>query len=156
MTPALELVEEAYDGPVAQQLIAAVQMEYVARYGDPDETPVEPREFAPPHGRFLVGYVDSEPVATGGLRALDEGTVEIKRMYVVPAYRGHGLSRQVLARLEDIARSMGAREVVLETGLRQPEAMALYESSGYQRIPPFGHYACSEMSVSYGKALGPG
>ena len=149
----MDLREEPYDGPSAQALIAAVQQEYVQRYGGPDESPVDPAEFAPPRGAFVVGYVDGRPVATGGIRTLDDETAEIKRMYVVPDARGRGLSRVMLARLEDLARARGAKRVVLETGHRQPEAMGLYEASGYSRIEGFGHYRCEPLAVSYGKAL---
>jgi GNAT superfamily N-acetyltransferase len=151
----LELREEAYDGPVAQQLIAAVQAEYVVRYGGPDDAPVDPAEFAPPTGVFFVGYLGMDPVATGGLRAHGDGDVEIKRMYVVPAARGRGLSRQMLAALEQRAAALGAIRIVLETGMRQPEAVSLYESSGYQRIPGFGHYADAPLSISFEKRLAP-
>lgn len=149
----LDLREEPYDSPAAQQLIAAVQAEYVVRYGGPDEAPVDPREFAPPDGLFLVGYLEAQPVATGGLRRHAEGEVEIKRMYVVPEARGRGFSRQMLAALEARARELGANRVVLETGQRQPEAISLYESSGYARIPGFGHYACAPLSISFEKKL---
>jgi GNAT superfamily N-acetyltransferase len=153
----LELCEESYDAPAAAALIDAVQKEYVELYGGPDDAPVQPQEFAPPHGRFVIGYVaihdDSVPVAMGGLRRLDATTVEIKRMYVVPDHRGRGYSRVVLARLEDLARSLGARRVLLETGMKQPEAMRLYETSGYERVEGFGHYCGQELSVSYGKSL---
>lgn len=149
----LELREEPYDGPAAATLVAQVQQEYVARYGGPDEAPVDPDEFGPPDGRFLVGYLDGEPVACGGIRRLDPHTAELKRMYVVPAARGRGLSRVVLGALEDLARRLGCRRVVLETGLRQPEAIRLYETSGYQPIEGFGHYAGEPLSLSFGKAL---
>jgi GNAT superfamily N-acetyltransferase len=149
----LELRDERYDGPTAQVLIAQVQQEYVERYGGPDTTPVDPSEFAPPLGRFVVGYLDNEPVAMGGVRRIDDDTAEIKRMFVVPSARGRGLSRVILGRLEDNARDLSATRVVLETGLRQPEAMRLYETSGYARIEPFGHYRCEPDSVSYGKFL---
>jgi len=149
----LDLREEPYDGPVAQALIAAVQQEYVARYGGPDESPVQPDEFAPPDGRFVVGYIGAEPIATGGIRRNGDDAVEIKRMYVAPPWRGRGLSRQVLSRLEELAVELGARRIVLETGMRQPEAMQLYETSGYERIQGFGHYCGAELSVSYGKTL---
>jgi len=153
----LEFREEPYDGPVASALIDAVQQEYVDRYGGPDESPVHPGEFAPPQGRFVIGYVSTEgeplPVAMGGLRLVEPGTAEIKRMYVVPTHRGQGHSRTVLAHLESLARSIGATRVVLETGLKQPEAMQLYETSGYERIDGFGHYCGQELSVSYGKQL---
>ena len=150
----IELRVEPYDGPVAQELIAAVQHEYVARYGGPDDSPVDPGEFAPPGGCFVVAYDGVEPVATGGLRrSSDDGAMEIKRMYVRPEWRGRGLARVVLADLEQRARDLGATRIVLETGERQPEAIRLYETSGYARIDGFGHYACSPMSVSFGKDL---
>jgi GNAT superfamily N-acetyltransferase len=149
----LELREEPYDGPTAQQLIEAVQLEYVVRYGSPDTTPVDPAEFAAPDGRFVVGYLDTEAVAMGGVRRIDEGTVEIKRMYVVPERRGHGLSRVVLTHLESLAHELGATRILLETGQKQPEAMRLYETAGYERVEGFGHYRCEPDSVSYGKTI---
>jgi len=149
----VEIRVEPYDGPVAQELIAAVQQEYVARYGGPDDAPVDPAEFAPPGGCFVVAYDGAVAVATGGLRRSDDGAMEIKRMYVKPQWRGRGLSRVVLADLEQRARDLGATRIVLETGEKQPEAIRLYETSGYERIDGFGHYACSPMSVSFGKTL---
>lgn len=149
----LELRDEPYDGPSAQELIDAVQQEYVVRYGSPDTTPVDPAEFAPPDGRFVVGYLDTDAVAMGGVRRIDQGTVEIKRMYVIPEQRGRGLSRVVLAHLETLARELGATRILLETGQKQPEAMRLYETAGYERVEGFGHYRCEPDSVSYGKTL---
>jgi GNAT superfamily N-acetyltransferase len=153
-----EIRDEPYDSANARLLIDAVQAEYVVRYGGPDDTPVDPAEFAPPGGLFVVGYLDSEPVAMGGLRrhveVLDAVEVEIKRMYVAPSARGRGLARAVLAMLEHRARGLGATRVVLETGQVQPEAISLYESSGYLRIEGFGHYRCSPLSLSYAKELG--
>ncbi|HET6816359.1 MAG TPA: GNAT family N-acetyltransferase [Mycobacteriales bacterium] len=149
----LDIREEPYDGPSAQLLTAEVQQEYVSRYGSPDDAPIDPAQFAPPGGCFVVGYLDVEPVAMGGFRSLEEGVVEIKRMFVVPAHRGRGFSRLVLGRLEGLAEAMGAHRVVLETGMKQPEAMALYASAGYDRIEGFGHYRDSPLSASYGKSL---
>lgn len=149
----LELREEPYDSPVAQELIDAVQQEYVVRYGSPDTTPVDPAEFARPDGRFVVGYLDTRPVAMGGVRRIDADSVEIKRMYVSPDARGRGFSRVVLGHLESLARDLGATRVLLETGQKQPEAMRLYETSGYERVEGFGHYQCEPDAVSYGKTL---
>jgi GNAT superfamily N-acetyltransferase len=149
----LDIRDEAFDSPVAQRLIAAVQAEYVVRYGGPDEAPIDPSQFVPPNGLFLVGYLGVEPVATGGLRRHDDGEVELKRMYVVPAERGRGFSRVMLAVLEARAREMGATRIVLETGNRQPEAVSLYESSGYTRIEGFGYYADAPLSISFEKRL---
>src|SRR3954470_24331271 len=86
----LHLREHPYDAAASVALIEAVQQEYVERYGGPDESPLQPREFSPPRGRFFIGYVGATPVAMGGLRLLDPTTVEIKRMYVVPDRRGEG------------------------------------------------------------------
>ena len=149
----LVLLEESYDSPSASRLIDEVQLEYVSRYGGPDSTPVAPDEFAPPNGRFVVGYLDTEPIACGGFRRIDADVVEIKRMYVVPRQRRRGLSRVMLMHLEDLARRDGANRVLLETGHAQPEAIALYESSGYERVEGFGHYACQPGSFSFGKQL---
>jgi GNAT superfamily N-acetyltransferase len=149
----LDLREEPYDGPAAQRLTDEVQQEYVVRYGGPDSTPVDPTEFAPPRGRFVVGYLDGEPVAMGGIRTIGPGVAEVKRMYVATRMRRRGLSRIVLDRLEELARKDGAVRIVLETGLAQPEAMQLYETSGYERIDGFGHYRDADGAVSYGKSL---
>lgn len=142
----------AYDHPHAVALIAEVQQEYVVRYGDQDQTPVDPAEFAPPRGLFLVAYVDGTPAACGGWRA-SETDVELKRMYVVPAFRGRGLARAVLGELERTALAAGYRRVILETGTKQPEAIALYTSSGYGPVPRFGYYADAPESVHLGKVV---
>jgi GNAT superfamily N-acetyltransferase len=152
-SPSIEMRDEPYDGPSAQLLIDAVQAEYVVRYGGPDETPVDPGEFAPPQGLFVVAYLDGAPVAMGGLRRHHDSEVEVKRMYVAPAARRHGLARVVLSHLEDRARELGAARVVLETGLKQPEAIRLYETAGYQPIDGYGHYADAPLSRSFAKLL---
>lgn len=144
----------------AARLIDEVQAEYVLRYGGPDETPLEPGMFEPPEGEFFVGYLEGRPVTTGAWRRTGvevfgtTDTAEIKRMYVAPAARGRGLARRMLAHLENAAGAAGARAVVLETGLAQPEAIALYESSGFVRVPAFGFYRCAPQSRCYGKPLG--
>lgn len=144
----------------AQALIAEVQAEYTVLYGGPDETPLDPTMFDPPSGAFFVGYVDGVPLAMGGWRRRTDvtafgrsWTVEIKRMYVAPGARRTGLARAVLAHLEQTAREAGADLMVLETGLRQPEAIALYTSAGYRPVEPFGHYRSSPTARYYGKPL---
>ena len=78
---------------------------------------------------------------------------ELKRMYVVPGQRGRGFARAMLAHLEVTAAAAGAGWLVLETGLMQPEAIALYQDSGYLPVPAFGHYAAEPNSVHLGKGL---
>lgn len=141
-----------YDHPDSVALIADVQQEYVVRYGDEDMTPVDPAEFAPPLGLFLVVYVDDVPAACGGWRVHDTD-VELKRMYVRPGFRGRGLARAVLAELERTAAEAGYARLILETGSRQPEAIALYVSAGYTPVPSFGYYAEAPEAVHLGKRL---
>jgi GNAT superfamily N-acetyltransferase len=146
----------AYDHPDAARLIGEVQQEYVIRYGGVDDSPVDPAEFTPPSGLFLVGYDGDAAVVCGGWRACGPGgtDAEIRRMYVVPAARGRGLARRMLAELERTARGAGHQRMILETGRPQPEAVALYRSSGYTEIPAYGYYAGSPHSMHFGKVLG--
>ncbi|MFG2329443.1 GNAT family N-acetyltransferase [Streptomyces sp. NPDC048604] len=151
-----------YDHPDAVALDRAVQAEYAERYGDDgDATPMDGKHFLPPQGVYLLAYDEAgRPVASGGWRRQDtnpegyaDGDAEIKRMYVVPEARGLGLARRILAALEDDARAAGRTRMVLETGTMQPEAIALYESSGYEPCAKFGYYRFSNLSRCYAKPL---
>lgn len=157
---ALRLVRLPITHPHAAGLVEAVQLEYVDRYGSRDDSPIDAHEFEGERGCFVVGYDGGEPVATGAWRrrpvprgAPGTVAVELKRMYVAPCARGRGVARAMLAHLEDTARAAGADVVVLETGLRQPEAIALYESSGYTLIPGFGHYRGEPLSRCFARLL---
>lgn len=141
-----------YDHPDAAKLIDELQADYLVRYGGPDETPVDPDEFAPPRGLFLVGYVDDEPVACGGWRSMGED-VEVKRMFVTPPWRRRGLAKKVLTELERAAAEAGYKRVLLMTGERQPEAIALYQAYGYSVVPGFGYYADEPQARHLGKDL---
>jgi GNAT superfamily N-acetyltransferase len=161
----IEIRRTGYLAPDAQVLIKAALADLGERYGggEGDGTPVEPAQFEPPDGAFFVAYLvvgtgevaGDRPVACGAWRSHDgdRTTAEIKRMYTVPAARGRGLARAVLAAVEESARENGRRAVVLETGDRQPEAIKLYESAGYRRIPNFGFYADHPGCVSLGREL---
>jgi GNAT superfamily N-acetyltransferase len=159
MNTDLRIERVAITHPDAILLVEAVQEEYVARYGGRDESPIDPADFEGPLGQFFVGYLDGVPVATGAwrrssVRALGaEATAEIKRMYVVPAAQRRGLARRMLAHLEATAASEGVEALVLETGMKQPEAIALYESAGYVPIPGFGYHCGSDLSRCFGRRL---
>ncbi|MFD9790363.1 GNAT family N-acetyltransferase [Streptomyces sp. NPDC059070] len=153
-----------YDHPDAVKLNDQVQLEYIERYSDDgDATPLAPAMFVPPNGLYLIAYdEDDRPVATGGWRAQDknaenysDGDAELKRMYVIPEARGLGLARRILALLEADARAAGRTRMVLETGDKQPEAIALYVSCGYTPAEKFGHYRFYESSRCYAKPLTP-
>ena len=144
----------------AQRLIAEVQAEYVVRYGGEDATPLDPAMFEPPRGAFFVAYRDGVPVATGAWRLRDDveafgtrRTAEVKRMYVAPAARGLGLAGGCSPASRTRPPTSGAEAMILETGTAQPEAMALYESSGYTRIESFGHYREAPQNRCYGRDL---
>jgi GNAT superfamily N-acetyltransferase len=105
-------------------------------------------------GAFLVIYQDGNPAGCGAVRLLDPETAELKRMFVAPAVRGRGLGGRLVAALEDEARALGVRRLVLETGIRQIAALALYRASGFESIPLYGEYLLSpNTSVCLGKVL---
>ncbi|GAB2460709.1 N-acetyltransferase [Hymenobacter qilianensis] len=101
----------------------------------------------------VVAYQHDEPVGCGTFKEFTGELVEIKRMYMQPALRGQGVAASVLTELEQWARELHYRGCVLETGMKQPEAIRLYERSGYQRIPNYGQYVGGENSVCMQKGL---
>jgi ribosomal protein S18 acetylase RimI-like enzyme len=156
----LRLVRVRFCDPDARVLVDEVQDEYKILYGAPDETPLDVEIFDPPRGAFFVGYAEDVPVAMGGWRLRGdvhpwgrERAAEIKRMYVTPAARRQGYARTVLRHLEETARQAGADVMVLETGTAQPDAIAMYESSGYELVENFGYYAFSPSCRSFAKPL---
>lgn len=129
----------AWGDPDVARLVAAQQEELRARYGGAGEPGT------PPSGTDVTLVLvargdDGAAVGCGALRALDATSAEVKRMYVVPAARGAGISRALLAALESVALERGWSTLRLETGPRQPEAAGLYRSAGYRRIAAFGAY----------------
>jgi ribosomal protein S18 acetylase RimI-like enzyme len=135
-------------------VIEEIQQFYVERYGSRDEDETPAADFTPPRGLFLLGAVGDEIVASGGWRWRAPGTVEIKRMWVRPDHRGQGVARAMLGDLERRATDAGAVRIVLNTGYLQPEAIALYESSGYRRTDErYGHYAEQDGAYFFTKVL---
>ena len=98
-----------------------------------------PEEMVPPEGIFLVGYEDERPIAIGGLRRLQEGICEIKRMYVVPDARSRGVGRALLTALEETARQLGYERARVDAGLHQKRSRALFEKTGYFQIPKYNN-----------------
>lgn len=109
----------------------------------------------PPSGAFLVAYLAGGPVGCAGWRSSGDAgeTAELKRMYVSPTARGRGVARAVLAAVERSAREYGRRRLILECGDRQPEAIGLYRSAGYEQIENFGFYRNEPGVLSFGRAL---
>ncbi|MGY1764246.1 GNAT family N-acetyltransferase [Geodermatophilus sp. SYSU D00779] len=152
--PDVRLVPAAWDDPDVQRLTAAQQGELRARYEGGQE-PGTPPSAADVAVVLVARDADGEAVGCGALRPLGDDVAEIKRMYVVPAARGRGLSKLVLAGLEAAARDRGWTTLRLETGPRQPEAVALYEGAGYRPIAAFGPYVDADDSLFYERVLDP-
>lgn len=171
----IKVREARFDEPAVQRLIAEAMAELSRRYGGTgDDTPVAATDFAPPGGAFFVAYTDSPLAAEAapgvtsrsaagsggaevllgcaGWRAHGEDA-ELKRMFTTPAARGRGVARRVLTAIEDSARERGCKRVILETGDKQPEAIALYIKCGYERIEDFGYYAGEEGVLSFARIL---
>jgi putative acetyltransferase len=149
---------EPFDSADVQALVTAQQAEMRGLYaGEADIGPTrEAAMFVEPDGVFLVVREKGRAVACGGIVRFDETRAELKRMYVLPDARGRGLGRRVLVELEAEARRLGYRALVLETGDLQREAVGLYESSGYQRIPCYPPYDSRALSLCFAKDLGSG
>jgi GNAT superfamily N-acetyltransferase len=145
--PSITVRRTSADAPEAVALLADYGAELVARgrpFSPVDPPPgaagaswVEVHEMEPPEGTFLVLEEDGTPVACGGLRTLEPGLGEIKRMYVAPGARRRGHARRVLGKLEACARELGHARVRLDTNAQQPEALELYAACGYREITDY-------------------
>ncbi|MFC3835209.1 MULTISPECIES: GNAT family N-acetyltransferase [Deinococcus] len=137
--------------PRVAALLDAQEAELTALYdGDPTQSePFDPRTLAGEGSVLLAVQHGPELIACGALRRWDAHTAEVKRMYTRQGDRGNGHARRILHALIDRARRLGYARLVLETGDRQPDAIALYERSGFVRIPNYGYYATIESSVCY-------
>lgn len=137
------------DSPDFVILVSALVEELDDRYPGLSEEEPAPQDLLV----AVVAYNGSVPVGCGALRELEPGIGEIKRMFVPPEARGKGVARRMLEALEAQGRVMGYSAMRLGSGIRQPEALGLYESCGYRRIPLFGDYEGSALCVCYEKAL---
>ena len=127
-------------------LVLAVK-ELFTRYPDSSSHPVDPET------SYLVAKDEGDLVGCIGLMPVVDGMAEIKRMFVHEDHRGQGIARRLVASVEAVARHRGASSIRLATGTRQPEAVALYESSGYAVTPPYGEYVDDPAARCYLKRL---
>ena len=142
-------------GEDAMRLVNEMTMEVRDRYRDHFTDPAKPPVNDPlvPRSTFLLARIDGRPVACGALRPMDEEAAEVRRMYVAPSVRRKGIARRLLTALEQVASGFGYRILRLETGNRQPEAIALYESFGFYRIPPYGCHIGDPLSICFEKSV---
>lgn len=101
----------------------------------------------------IVAFHNTQPVGCGCIKHRDEGTVEIKRMFIKKEYRGKGISKELLSELEKWAIQLGYNNAVLETGLLQPESIGLYTGMDYEPIPNYEPYMEKVQSLCFGKTL---
>jgi GNAT superfamily N-acetyltransferase len=101
----------------------------------------------------VVAYDNNQPVGCGAIKEYDLNTMEVKRMFTLPECRGRGVATKVLNELEKWTTESGYEKCILETGKRQPEAIALYKKSGYKSIPNYGQYAGMDNSVCFEKEM---
>lgn len=149
----ISIASEPFDSADALRLVGALDAHLASRY-PPDQRfgpNLRPEHLASGLGSFVVARLDGMAVGCGAIRRLDEGTVEVKRMYVEPEVRGRGVAKQVLDRLEGDARVMGVNRLVLETGIHQAEAIGLYRRAGFTPVDCWGEYADSPTSVCFEK-----
>jgi putative acetyltransferase len=142
-------------GPEAADLIKELSAELARRYDYMEDGSggFKPEDALGPRGAFVIGRFGGYPVACGAIRPLGGDVAELKRVFVRVGFRGRGFSKAVVKELEGLARARGYVVMRLETGVRQPEAISLYESLGYHRIPNYGEYRESSLSVCYEKRL---
>ena len=155
--PRLTIERVWLDNPDVQLLISNLNSDLYSRYPEPGALifSLDSADIVDGVGTLLMAELDGEPVGCGAFRVMDEwpGSAEIKRMYVTLAGRGRKIGYALLAELELAAGAIDVRRFVLETGPRQPEALALYERAGYRRVPCFGSYAGVEDSLCYERSL---
>jgi GNAT superfamily N-acetyltransferase len=164
-TDQLEIVPEALTSAVGASLIAELNKELSGDYPEPGTTHfrLDPNEVSAGNGIFVVARWEGRPVGCGALRRIVDPELtrelgprvgELKRMYVAKELRGKGIGRTLLDRLEAEARSLGLDRLVLETGIRSPDALALYRSAGFVGIAAYGEYLASPTtSVCLSKTL---
>jgi GNAT superfamily N-acetyltransferase len=154
--PTLVVAPAPLDDAAARELIGELNAELAGLYPEPgaNHFGLTPDQVSGDAGRFLVAELDGRPVGCGALRRSDDGSGEIKRMYVRSEARGLKVGAAVLDELEAIGRSLGCHRLALETGHRQPEALGLYRRAGFEPCACWGEYLDTPLtSLCFEKQL---
>lgn len=146
-TTSARLALERPGQPDVMALIDELDAYQAALYPPESNHGIDITALAQPHVLFAVARGEEGEVVGCGALVLGPDHGELKRMFVTPRRRGRGAGKALLAFLEAEALRRGCTRFVLETGIRQPEALALYEHNGYERCGPFGAYAADPLSV---------
>jgi putative acetyltransferase len=140
------------DSSVFRELTHQLDIELGKRYGTLQSS-YDQYNVIPYVDTVIVAYVNGTPAGCGCFKKHDEKTVEIKRMFVKSEYRRRGIAQRILDELENWASELGFSRAILETGIKQPEAIALYKKREYLPIDNFGQYAGMQNSVCFGKNI---
>ena len=149
----ISIIEERPDTPDATQLIMELEAVLQPLYAPESRHGFSIEKLLNQGVAFFVSRYDGVPAGCGGIKLFGTEYAEVKRMYVRPQFRGHGLGKAMLNHLAAYSTQNGIHVLRLETGIYQTEAIGLYEQFGFQRIPPFGDYFDDPVSLCYEKRL---
>jgi GNAT superfamily N-acetyltransferase len=155
MTITITVSPEDPRAPEAQALLNAFVDEVRHRYDSPpsDVGFFDPAVVSAPKSAFLVARVEGRAVGCGALVPMEDDVAEIKRMFVLPQERGHGIAKKILDRLQSLAQEFDYDRIRLETGTKQPESIALYGKSGFYRVPNFPPFENDHTAVCFEKRI---
>jgi putative acetyltransferase len=140
------------DDPEFQKLVVQLDQDLAIRDGEEHSFFAQFNKIAAIK-YVVIAYENDEAVGCGAIKEYEPGVMEVKRMFVPPEKRGNGIASRVLKELETWAKEQGYKKCILETGKKQPEAIALYTKNNYALIPNYGQYAEVESSVCFEKVL---
>lgn len=152
-TAMLYLTRTNADNNDFSRLIQLLDEEVQGRYGEEHAT-IAPYNKLDDIHHVVVAYKDGKPAGCGAIKRYDDITAEIKRMYVHPGFRKLGIAKAILTELDAWAKELNYSFCILETGIKQPEAIALYTGAGYRQIPNYGQYTEVKISRCFKKELG--
>jgi putative acetyltransferase len=153
-TADLTITAAAGDDPRIRRLVRDLDADLAARYPDDPYNSDDVAARLDPAVRFQLAELDGRPVGCCAIQPVPGGA-ELKRMYVTPQARGRGVARRLLAKAENLATALGHPKIRLETGIHQPEAIALYTRASYTPIPAYPPYQHDPLSRCYAKPLSP-
>ncbi len=149
----LSFIKTNSDSSDFRSLVVSLDADLQARYGEQQSFFSQFNKLDHIH-HVIVAYENNQPVGCGAFKEYELGVAEIKRMFVLQQHRGKGIAGQILAALEQWAKEEGFKACILETAIKQPEAIRVYEREGYKRIPNYGQYIGVEISLCMQKDIG--